>query len=211
MIRRAAGLRLFRPCAAAPELPFAPFMTPSRLILVAVIGAPHGVRGEIRLKTYTERPETVGTIGALTDADGRRRFEITAFRLLKDDMAVIRLAGVADRTAAEALKGTRLFVRREQLPPPQEDEVYVADLVGLHVETEAGAVVGTVRGVANYGGGDLLEVAPPTGDTLLVPFLRAFVPVVDIAGGRVVITEAAIALDEADEEAPDPSGAEGPA
>jgi 16S rRNA processing protein RimM len=161
---------------------------PSDLILVGVFGAPHGVRGELRLKSYTSDPMAIAGYAPLTDAAGKRRFVIEAARPVKDDMLVVRVAGIADRDAAAALTNQRLHVPRAVLPPSEEeDEFYHADLVGLRVETAGGTPLGTVAAVLDYGAGDILEVKPPGGGTaFLLPFTKAAVPVVDIAGGRLV-------------------------
>ena len=163
-------------------------------ILVGVIGAAHGTRGEVRLKSYTGEPGAVAGYGPLSTEDGKRRFTITGARPLKDDMLVVRLEGVDDRTAAESLTNIRLFIPRANLPPPEEDEFYHADLVGLSAETVAGVVIGHVVGLQDFGAGDLIEIAPPCGESVLVPFTKAFVPVVDLAAGRIVVTEEALDL-----------------
>lgn len=163
-------------------------------ILVARIGAPHGVRGEVRLFVFTQDPGAIADYGPLTDADGRRSFRITDLRAAKDHF-VARLAGIADRTAAEALTNVDLYVPREALPAPEdEDTFYHADLIGLAVEDEVGARIGTVSALQNFGAGDILEYAPTlpgiAAKTLMVPFTRDAVPVVDVKAGRVVIAEA---------------------
>lgn len=159
-------------------------------ILVARIGAPHGVRGEVRLFIFTEDPGAVLDYEPLTDADGRRSFAITALRPAKDHF-VARLAGVDDRNAAEALTNVDLYVPRDALPAAEdEDTFYHADLLGLRVENEAGEAIGTVTALHDFGAGDVLEYAPTgtgRGRTLMVPFTRLAVPVVDVAGGRVVL------------------------
>ena len=161
---------------------------PSDLILVGVFGAPHGVRGELRLKSYTADPMAIAGYAPLTDAAGKRRYVIEAARPVKDDMLVVRVEGVRDRDAAAALTNQGLHLRRSVLPPPgEEDEFYHADLVGLRVETAGGQALGTVAAVLEFGAGDILEVTPPGGGTpFLLPFTKATVPVVDIAGGRLV-------------------------
>ena len=159
----------------------------SARVLIAQIGAAHGVRGEVRLKPFTQDPLSVTRYGVLETEDGRRRFEIEAARPAKD-MLVVRLKGIADRNAAEALKNLRLYVAREKLPLPGDDEFYVADLVGLAAETPGGDALGTVKAVHNFGAGDLIEITPAEGGaTVLLPFTESAVPVVDIAGGRIVI------------------------
>lgn len=154
-------------------------------VCVARIGAPHGVRGEVRLWSFTGDPAAVKRYGPLSSADGRL-FEITSLRPAKDCL-VARLKGVADRDAAEALRNLELYVAREKLAPPGEDEFYHADLIGLAAVDTAGAALGTVTAVHNFGAGDILEIAPPRGETLLVPFSKAVVPEVDLSAGRLVI------------------------
>jgi 16S rRNA processing protein RimM len=155
-------------------------------VLVGVFGAPHGVRGEIRLKSYTQDPTSIAGYGALHDPAGRF-YEIAAARLLKDDLLIVKVKGVADRDAAQKLTNAKLYIARKELPPPDEDEFYCLDLIGLRAETRDGHLLGTIVAVPNYGAGDILEVAPPAGDTLLFPFTRAIVPHVDVAGGKVIV------------------------
>ncbi|NWG47155.1 MAG: 16S rRNA processing protein RimM [Alphaproteobacteria bacterium] len=166
----------------------------------------HGVRGLVRLKTFTAAPDGVAAYGPVETEDGARRFEVEVLSELKDGLVLARLSGISDRTAAEALRSARLFVPRSALPPPEEEEFYHADLIGLEAESEAGAALGTVRAVHDFGAGDLLEIAPPSGPARLVPFTRADVPLVDLPGGRVVIAEAALAEGVG---APEPSGEDG--
>ena len=158
-------------------------------VLIARIGAAHGIKGEVRVKAYTADPAGIGAYGPLEAPDGRV-FEVASLRPAAGpaaDMLVVRFKGVADRNAAEALNGLELSVPRDRLPPAGDDEYYHADLVGLSAVTRDGASLGTVVAVQNYGAGDLLEIAPKRGETLLVPFTRAAVPEVDVAGGRVIV------------------------
>jgi 16S rRNA processing protein RimM len=155
-------------------------------VCIAQIGAAHGVRGEVRLKAFTQDPLGVTRYGPLETEDGRR-VEIEAARPAKD-VLVARLKGVADRTAAEALKNMRLYVARETLLQPADDEFYHADLVGLAAVKVNGESIGTVKAVHNFGAGDLLEIAPATGGaTIMLPFTELTVPTVDIAGRRIVV------------------------
>ena len=157
-------------------------------VLIAQIGAAHGVRGEVRLKTFTADPLAVKRYGPLESEDGKHRFEIEAVRPIKADMLVVRLKGVRDRNAAEALTHVRLFVARDRLPKPDDDEFYYADLIGLPAETMDGAAYGIVKAVHNFGAGDLLEIEPSAGgNTLLLPFTETTVPTIDIAGRRIVV------------------------
>ena len=156
-------------------------------VLIAQIGAAHGVRGEVRLKAFTQDPLSVARYGTLETEDGKRRFEIEAVRPAKD-VLVARLKGISDRNAAEALTNTRLYVAREKLPKPEADEFYVSDLVGLEAQTQAGMTFGTVKAVHNFGAGDLLEIEPAAGGaTLMLPFTEATVPAIDIAARRIVV------------------------
>ncbi|RXF73137.1 ribosome maturation factor RimM [Hansschlegelia zhihuaiae] len=177
-------------------------MTAPRLIQIGVIGAAHGVRGETRVKSFTEDPTSLGAYGPLSDAEGGRSFRIASLRPLKDDMLVVRFEGVATREAAEALNGVGLFARRDALPPTEaEDDFYHADLIGLSVETLSGEAVGKIVSVQNFGADDLLEIRlTGRARSVLLPFTRAAVPVVDVAGGRVVVDPPEGALDEAAEE-----------
>jgi 16S rRNA processing protein RimM len=170
-------------------------MTPrTQRICVAQIGAPHGVRGEVKLWPFTQDPEAVRDYGPLETEDGATRFEIEALRPAKDHL-VVRLKGVNDRNAAERLTNTKLFVARERLPETAaDDEFYHADLIGLAVVDGEGKALGSVSAIHNFGAGDLVEVKPVEGNTtVLIPFTDAAVPVVDIAGKRIVVDAAAFA------------------
>ena len=151
-----------------------------------MFGAPQGVRGEIRLKSYTAAPADVGAYGPLTDAMGARRFPVKIVRALRDDMLVVRVEGVATREAAGALTGVELFARRSQLPPPGADEFYHDDLIGLAAVTLAGEPLGRVAAVWNHGAGDILEIEAG-GDRLFLPFTKAVAPEIDFAGRRIVV------------------------
>lgn len=154
----------------------------ARRVLVGEVGRPHGVRGLVRLHAYTADPRAIGSYGPLTDETGQRRFAITP---LPDGLG--RIEGVADRDAAARLTGTRLYVAREAMPPPSDpDEFYLSDLEGLGAFGEDGQALGTVRAVEDHGAGPFLVVEGARGE-LLLPFTRAVVPVVDLAGGRVVV------------------------
>ncbi len=156
-------------------------------IVVGRFGAPHGVRGEVRLQSFTGDPLAIAGYGPLTSADGRT-FTLAHVRLVKDNMLVARVAGVATRDAAQALTNLELSLDRAVLPPPDEDEFYVADLIGLAAVDAEAVPLGIVIAVPNYGGGDLIEVRPPQGgESLLFPFTKAVVPTIDFAARRVTI------------------------
>ena len=156
------------------------------LVLVGIFGAAHGVRGEIRLKSYTQDPAAIGDYGPLKSIKGEV-FELLTLRPVKDDMFVARIKGITDRNGVQALTNTELFVPRSQLPPPDEDEFYYSDLIGLRAETSEGVVLGVVRSVENYGAGDIIEIAPEAGETLLLPFTKAVVPKVELANKRISV------------------------
>jgi 16S rRNA processing protein RimM len=155
-------------------------------ICVARIGAAHGVRGQVKLWTFTEDPLAVKRYGPLSTKDGSRQFEVTHVREARDHL-VATLKGIATRNDAERLNGIELYVAREKLPATEEDEYYHADLIGLAAITTADEPLGRVIAIHNFGAGDIIEIAPPEGPTLLLPFTNAVVPTVDLAGGRVVI------------------------
>ena len=155
-------------------------------ICVARIGAPHGVRGAVKLWTFTEDPLAVKRYGPLATKDGARRFEVTHARETKGHL-VATLKGVATREDAERLNGIELYIAREKLPATDTDEYYHADLIGLAAVNAANEPIGRVTAIHNFGAGDIIEIAPPHGATMLLPFTNAVVPSVDLAGGRVVI------------------------
>jgi 16S rRNA processing protein RimM len=171
---------------------------PQNPVQMAVIGTAHGIKGELRVKTFTGDPMALADYGPLYAKDGRA-FEIEAIRPV-GEMVVVRFKGLRDRTAAEGLTGTELFVDRSVLPAEEEDEFYHADLVDLAIRDETGADAGKVVAVQNYGGGDILEITFQGRKGLLIPFSQAAVPEVDIAGGFIrVDTVAAGLVEDADE------------
>jgi len=156
-------------------------------ICVAQIGAAHGVRGEVRLWSFTGDPMAVASYGPLESEDGRQRFTIEALRPAKDHF-VARLAGVGDRTAAEKLTNTKLYVSRDRLPPVEDDDTfYHADLIGLAAVTPEGITLGTVTAVHNFGAGDVIEIKPDSGDTLLIAFTETAVPKIDMAARQMTV------------------------
>jgi 16S rRNA processing protein RimM len=155
-------------------------------ICVARIGAAHGVRGAVKLWTFTENPLSVKHYGPLTTKDGTRQFEVTHVREARDHL-VATIKGIATREDAERLNGIELYIAREKLPDTDEGEYYHADLIGLAAVNAANEPLGRVTAVHNFGAGDIIEIAPAQGPTMLLPFTNAVVPTVDLAGGRVVI------------------------
>jgi 16S rRNA processing protein RimM len=155
------------------------------VLLAAVIGA-QGLKGAVKVKTFTAEPEALARYGVLHDAAGKR-YEITAFRAAKPGEAVISFQGVGDRDAAEALKGTELFVARAALPEAGDDEFYHADLIGLEAFDSEGRLVGKISAIHNFGAGDVIAIHRADGDEVLLAFTRQTVPQIDIQGGRVTI------------------------
>jgi 16S rRNA processing protein RimM len=155
-------------------------------ICVARIGAAHGVRGEVRLWTFTEDPLAVKHYGPLSTKDGARQFEVAHARPAKDHL-VAMLKGITTREDAERLNGIELYIARDKLPATDDDEYYHADLIGLDAVNPANEPIGRVIAIHDFGAGVIIEIAPPQGATLMLPFTNAVVPSVDIAGGRVVI------------------------
>lgn len=158
----------------------------SRDILLGVVIGAQGLKGEVKVKTFTGSPDALGAYGPLHARNGRS-FEVTHARATRADIAVVGLAGVADRTAAERLKGVELYVAREALPHPDEDEFYHSDLIGLAAYDAEGRIFGKVAALHNFGAGDVIAIVKPDGDEIFLPFTREIVPMVDVAGGRIVV------------------------
>ncbi|MDP3524550.1 MAG: ribosome maturation factor RimM [Hoeflea sp.] len=163
-------------------------------ILVGIVGAAQGLRGEVRVKPFTEDPMGLADYGALYTADGRR-FEILDHRFAKT-VVVVRFRGVNDRTAAEALKGLELYIDRSSLPDDEleEDEYFHADLEGLEAWDSEGTFWGRISGVLDFGGGDLLELRKEDMKPVVIPFTLAAVPKVDLAAGRILVDPVAAGL-----------------
>ena len=158
----------------------------SARICLGIITGAHGIKGWVRVKSFTGDPEAIADYGPLSDESGAHRFILELVGAQKG-VLLARIKGVEDRNASERLKGLRLYVRRADLPLPEEDEFYEADLIGLEATREDGAPFGTIRAVNNFGAGASLEIEDPAGKMVLVPFTNAAVPVVDIANKRVVV------------------------
>jgi len=156
-------------------------------LLVGEIGAAQGLKGEVRLRSYTQDPAEIAAYGPLQDEAGARSIELEHVRITPKAL-IARIKGVTTREGAEALNGTKLYIARAALPAREEGEWYVADLIGLEAVDAAGAPLGTVIGVHNFGASDIVEVAPASGgESLLVVFTEATVPEVDIDKGRLVL------------------------
>jgi 16S rRNA processing protein RimM len=179
------------PKAPAPK-PAAPPVPPDpNLVLLGEFGRAHGLNGEVRLKSYTGDPLAIAGYGPLLTSDGRT-LTLSGVRTApgsSPDMLIARVTDINGRNGAEALNRVALFIPRDRLAEPEDDdEFYAADLIGATAVDEAGTVVGTIVAVPNYGGGDLLELRPAAGgSTALLPFTKAFVPVLDLPQRRVTV------------------------
>ena len=151
-------------------------------VLLGVVAAPHGVRGLVRIKSFTEDPMKVAAYGPLSDEAGKKVYRVEALSAARGAV-LARIEGVADRTAAEALRGLRLYVERSQLPDAGEREWYEADLIGLAAVGRDGKDWGKVVAFHDFGAGSVMEVS---GGAML-PFTDEAVPEIDVEGGKVVI------------------------
>ncbi len=160
--------------------------TPRDQILVGVIVGAHGIKGEVKLKSFTSDPLSISRYGPLQSTSGKQ-FEITKLKAAKDGF-IASIKNVSDRNEAETLKGIELFVSREKLPKLKTHEAYAHDLMGLDVVLENGTRLGKLVDMPNYGAGDLLEVAiEGNNETILIPFTNAFVPQADFSTGKIIV------------------------
>ena len=171
---------------------------PDGKVCLAQIGAAHGIRGEVRIKLFSDDPHALTDYGPLHNADGSQQFIILSARPSKM-VFVCRIKGVGDRNGAEALNGTKLYIDRVQLPEPEEEEFYYSDLIGLEAVLEEGTILGHVIAVHDFGAGDLLDIAPKRGKSVLVPFTKEAVPEIDFDAGRVLVIPPEGLLEPADE------------
>ena len=155
------------------------------VLLAVVIGA-QGLKGEVKAKVFTDTPDALPRYGLLHNSGGRK-FKITAFRPAKEGEAVIAFEGVGDRNAAEALKGTQLFVERAALPQTEEDEFYHADLIGLEARDSEGRVLGKVAAIHNFGASDVIELVRADGDQVHLAFTRETVPHIHIKDSYIIV------------------------
>jgi len=158
-----------------------------KLVVMGVITAAHGIRGEVKLKSFTANPEDIAAYGPLLIENGPRVARILSLKPARGQF-IARLEGIDERTAAEALKGKKLKLERARLPEPEEEEFYYSDLIGLKAVDGAGRELGEVAAVHDFGAGDLLEIRPRGGGkSFFLPFTREAVPEIDIAGGAITI------------------------
>lgn len=155
-------------------------------VCVGAFAAAHGIKGEVKVKAFTVDPASVGSYGPLLDESGQRRFVLSGLRPIADALVIARVEGVADRNAAEALRGIRLYAPRAALPAAGEGEYYHHDLIGLDAVLASGETFGKVVGVDNFGAGDMIEISHED-ETVVLPFTDATVPTVDLAAGRLII------------------------
>jgi 16S rRNA processing protein RimM len=168
-------------------------MDRSKRICLGAVVAPHGVRGAVRVKTFTAEPSSVAAYGPLEDEARTRTFRLHVLRAGPDHV-IARMAGVTTRNAAEEFVGTQLFVARAALPAPAADEFYIEDLIGLVAEDRAGKLLGKVIAADDFGAGAVVEIALEGGGAAMVPFTQTYVPAVDVARGcaTVVLPEGTI-------------------
>ena len=156
--------------------------------MLGVVTGVQGLKGDVRVKTFTEAPEKLGEYGTLRTPDGRR-LEVASLRASRRDGAVVRFKGVDDRQSAECLVDAKLLVERTALPQTAPEEFYHADLIGLRVQDSEGRQIGEIRAIHNFGAGDVIELERLGGGTLLLPFTHDFVPKIDFANGCVTVSE----------------------
>ena len=157
-----------------------------RMVCIAAIAAAHGVRGHLKLKTFTEQPENAAAYGPVYDRQGNKLFGVEIVSVVAGSL-IVQAEGVTDRNAAERLRGTALYVPRRLLPRIEEDEFYHEDLIGLRAWDISGNEIGQIVGVQDFGAGDIIEVRALDGTLLDFPFTKAVVPTVDLASGSVMI------------------------
>ncbi|NQW02312.1 MAG: ribosome maturation factor RimM [Rhodospirillales bacterium] len=158
----------------------------AELICVGAVTGARGIKGDIRIKSFTDDPEAIASYGPLYDKTGTKTFDLQITGQAKGQL-VGRIKGTPDRNAAEKLKGLQFFVPRDVLPAPDDDEFYFSDLIGLRVEDREGKSLGTIQSVDDYGAGNVLEIVGVVAGGLLVPFTKQTVPRVDIGKGLVVV------------------------
>ena len=159
---------------------------PEEMLCVGAIAGAFGVKGETRLKSFCADPEAIAEYAPLTDETGKKTFTVEILRPVKGGFAAL-LGGITTREQAESMRGLRLFAPRDRMPDLPSDEYYHSDLMGLAVYDTGGVELGEITTVADYGGGDFIEVKLKKGKLLLVPFTQEAVPTVDLTAGRIVI------------------------
>jgi len=186
-------------------------MSIGRLAIGAVAGA-HGVKGQFKVKPFTAAPRDIVSFGPVWA--GNRQLTLSVMGMTAAGMVIVKAAGIDDRDSATVLRGATLEVDREALPDTEADEIYHADLIGVSVETVAGDNLGRLVALHDFGAGEIAEVKPPSGPTLMLPFGPAFVPEIDLAAHRIVVAPPeGLLADElpepADDKGPDDKGVSG--
>jgi len=166
-------------------------------LLVGIIGGAHGIKGQLRLKSFTDDPLAISRYGTVYDEMGHPFVVHAAYQ--HKNIVIASIEGIKTRNQAEALRGVRLYIEREQLPETEADEFYWQDLINLAVFDGEARYFGVVHAVFNFGGGDVLEIKDDQGRTQLVPFSHAAVPVVDLAQGRLVIDREAAGVEDVED------------
>lgn len=177
---------------------------PQAMVCVGAVTGARGLKGDVRIKSFTADPGDVAAYGPVTDETGERSFGIRVTGRSKDQL-IARIDGIEDRDAAEALKGTELYVPRSALPETEAGTYYHADLVGLGVETGGGRALGRIKAVHNFGAGDVIEVVADEGRGVMVPFNDRVVTAVDLKNRRVVIEPPKGLLDGGDDDGGGPA------
>ncbi len=149
------------------------------MILLAVIAQAHGIRGAVKVKTFTQNPANIVAYGPLHDEQGRE-YSLKLIRVSSEDSLIASIKGISDRNQAEALRGTKLYIERSQLPDLIEEEFYHSDLIGLRVQDLEGQDIGRVSAVSNYGAGDFLEIIDPEHHLYTITFTRQAVPIIQL-------------------------------
>ncbi len=178
---------------------------PEEQICIGAIAGVRGLKGEVRIKSFTADPDDIAAYGPVSTEDGKRTYRINVTARAKG-LIIARLDGIEDRDAAEALKGTRLYVPKSVLPEPEDGDFYHADLIGLKAETKDGETLGTVKAVHNFGAGDILEITDESGEgeeDLMVPFTLGLVPEVDLTEGRIIVAPPEMLEADGDNDAED--------
>ena len=215
-LRRSAAAAGSDRTTASPARKASSGAAPGRVCLGAIAAA-HGIKGEVKIKTFTSEPLNIGSYGPVSDETGARSFRLTQLRApggaAGASVVIARIEGVSDRTGAEALRGLRLYVARDVLPAAEPGEYYHHDLIGLAVVLQSGERMGKVAALHNFGAGDLLEIERDGADSVMVPFTDSIVPIIDIPGGKVLIDPPDGLFDDGaadDKESPDDNpGAKG--
>jgi 16S rRNA processing protein RimM len=160
----------------------------SKYIELAAIAGAHGIKGEVLLRLFGEEPESLTNYGPLTDENGQASFTVKSLKPGRKNLLIARIEEIKDRNQAEALKSTKLYIERDKLPTPSDDEFYYADLIGLDARLEDGSIYGKVIQCVDFGAGDLLEIMPQNSQTsMYLSFTNETVPDVNITGGYITI------------------------